>query len=75
MELKKPDKTIVPNVDIKPADFAVAATDVTIAGHFEDVLEDWCEKTEALLSENESERRESADAGAREKKRRDFSAR
>ena len=63
VELKKPDKTIVPNVDIKPADFAVAATDVTIAGHFEDVLEDWCEKTEALLSENESERRESADAG------------
>jgi dynein heavy chain len=47
----KPDKKYVDSLELRPQAFNRAATEPEIAEHIEGVLEDWCERTEALLEQ------------------------
>jgi dynein heavy chain len=54
VELKKPDAKFVTTIDLKPAAFNKAASDNKVAGHFEMVLNNWCEQVERLLDQSDS---------------------
>ena len=48
-----PDQKYVRSIDLKPRAFSDAAADQETARHFEEILTDWCDKTEALLDASE----------------------
>ena len=53
VELIGPDQKYVNSIDLKPQAFSDAAADQETARHFEEILTDWCDKTEALLDASE----------------------
>mmetsp|Transcript_13743 Transcript_13743/g.31844 ORF Transcript_13743/g.31844 Transcript_13743/m.31844 type:complete len:4493 (+) Transcript_13743:136-13614(+) len=61
IELRKPDKRY--DIENKQPAYARAAQDLDIVEYFENIVEDWCQQTEKLLSESEGSRFESDDAG------------
>ena len=67
VELIAPDLKYVNSIDLKPQAFSDASADPSTAAHFETILTDWCDKTEALLDASEESYAMSAkeDAGPR----------
>ena len=63
VELRKPEKKYLDQIELKPQAFNRAATDTEVVEYFEGVLEDWCAQTERLLDEGEGSRKETDDAG------------
>ena len=63
VELMKPPRKYVESIELKPAAFAAAAEDPKTAADMQMVLQDWCERTDELLSGVEDGRKESDDAG------------
>ena len=53
VELIAPDLKYVNSIDLKPQAFSDASADPSTAAHFETILTDWCDKTEALLDASE----------------------
>ena len=53
VELIGPDQKYVNSIDLKPQAFSDASADPSTAAHFETILTDWCDKTEALLDASE----------------------
>lgn len=61
VELKKPEKKyVIPNT---AQAITAAASDAEVVAHYENLVDDWCNATEALLAESEQSRQESEDAG------------
>lgn len=63
VELKKPEKKYLDQIELKPQVFNRAATDAETVEYFEGVLDDWCVQTQRLLDEGEGSRKEADDAG------------
>jgi dynein heavy chain len=61
IELTKPDKKY--EVENKQPAFNRAATDPEVLTHYEYVLEEWCKQMEKLVTESDTGRKESEDAG------------
>lgn len=63
VELRKPDKRIVDNIELKQHSLTRAASQPEAAEHVERVLDDWCAQVSRMLDDTDSTRRERDDAG------------
>lgn len=54
VELKKPDANYM-SIDLKPAAFNKAAADSKTSGHFEMLLNNWCDQVEQLLDQSDND--------------------
>eukprot|EP00854_Cymbomonas_tetramitiformis_P001067 gene1068-1616_t len=60
VELRKPEDKFINSIELKPAAFNKAATDVKTAEYFESVLHDWCVQVEKILDEGETQMKKSS---------------